>query len=377
MTSSTPKKIAVVVQKYGLIGGAERLVLEVTERIALNPYCDVHVLANQWARQSDRVTFHKIPIIAFPRFMKPISFARFVEQKISAMDFDLVHSHERVFHADVFSIHGLPHQTWVKQVRKKRMSLFDRATAWIERSLIRNGGCRAFLAVSSLTKAKYLEEFGLEVDKVQVIHPGVSIEKFANESRDVRELVRRLYGISASDTVVLFVGMNFEIKGLDILISAVSLAKSRNPSESIKLLVVGKGNFRKYGALCRRLGLKDDVIFAGVLKDHVENVYIAADVFSMLSKFDAFGLTVLEAMAASLPVIISTDVGAADLVEEGVNGFKLGGEDIPAIASKIALLLNPQTRSSLSLAARQTAGQHTWEEMAQKTIGVYETLLSG
>jgi UDP-glucose:(heptosyl)LPS alpha-1,3-glucosyltransferase len=374
---STKPKIAVVVQKYGLIGGAEKLVQEVTERIALNPHYDVHVLANQWIRQSDRVTFHKIPIIAFPRFMKPLSFARFVERKISAMGFDLVHSHERVFHADVFSIHGLPHRTWVKQVRKKRMNLFDQATAWIEKSLITSGDCHAFLAVSNLTKEKYVAEFGLHADMVKVIHPGVSVEKFTNENWDTRELVRRLYGISSADTLVLFVGMNFEIKGLDVLIPAVSMAKTRNPSDSIKLLVVGKGNFRKYGALAHRLGLKDDVIFAGVLKDKVENVYVAADIFSMPSKFDAFGLTVLEAMAASLPVIISTDVGAADLVEEGVNGFTVGREDIPALASKIAVLLNRQARNSFSIAARRTAGQHTWEEMANRITRAYESLLSG
>jgi UDP-glucose:(heptosyl)LPS alpha-1,3-glucosyltransferase len=370
-------KVAVVVQKYGLIGGAEKLVQELTERLALNPRHEVHVLANQWSRQSDRVTFHKIPILTFPRFMKPISFAWFVKQKIADMGFDLVHSHERIFQADIFSIHGVPHQTWVKQVRRKRMSLFDHATAWLEEGLVKNDACRALLAVSSFTRDNYVEKFGLDVNKVQVIHPGVSIDKFAHDSPDIRRLARCLYGIDESDTVVLFVGMNFEIKGLDVLMSAVSMAKSMNPSRSIKLLVVGKGNFRKYRALSQRLGLKDDVIFAGVLKDAIENIYVAADIFSMLSKFDAFGLTVLEAMAASLPVIISTDVGAGDLVEEGINGFTVERHDIPAIASRISFLLDSQARSDISRAAKETAKRHPWEEMAVRTSQVYDALLTG
>ena len=373
--NSPKRKIAVVVQKYGLIGGAEKLVQEMTERIALNPRYDVHVLANQWTRQSDRITFHKIPIVAFPRFMKPISFAWFVRRKLSTIHFDLVHSHERIFQADIFSIHGLPHRTWVQHVRRKRMSLFDRATAQIEKRLINNGACRAFLAVSTVTRDKYVREFALDPNKVKVIHPGVAMEKFTNENHEIRQLARSLYGISESDTVVLFVGMNFEIKGLDILMSAVAMAKSMNPSMSIKLLVVGKGNFRKYGALASRLGLKDDVIFAGVLKEHVENVYVAADIFSMLSKFDAFGLTVLEAMAAALPVIISTDVGARDLVEEGVNGFTVEREDTSAIASRISLLADRRVSAGLSRAAKATARRHTWEEMADKTTRVYESLL--
>jgi UDP-glucose:(heptosyl)LPS alpha-1,3-glucosyltransferase len=373
--NSPKRKIAVVVQKYGLIGGAEKLVQEMTERIALNPRYDVHVLANQWTRQLDRITFHKIPIVAFPRFMKPISFAWFVQRKLSNIHFDLVHSHERIFQADIFSIHGLPHRTWVQQVRRKRMSLFDRATAWIEKRLINNGACRAFLAVSRVTRDKYVREFALDPNKVKVIHPGVAIEKFKNDSHEIRQLVRSLYGIDETDTVVLFVGMNFEIKGLDLLMSAVATAKSMNPSMSIKLLVVGKGNFRKYGAFANRLGLKDDVIFAGVLKDHVENVYVAADIFSMPSKFDAFGLTVLEAMAAALPVIISTDVGARDLVEEGINGFTVVREDTSVLASRISLLADRRVSAGFSVAAKATARRHSWEEMADKTTQVYESLL--
>jgi UDP-glucose:(heptosyl)LPS alpha-1,3-glucosyltransferase len=368
-------KLAVVVPKYGLVGGAEKLVQEVTERIALNPRYQIHVLANQWAQQSDRITFHKIPIIAFPRFFRPISFAWFVKRKTEAMDFDLLHSHERIFDADILTMHGIPHRSWIKKVRNKRLSLFDHATAWVESSLIESGRIRAFLPVSNLTRDEYLQEFPIDPKKVQVIHPGVAVGTFTPDNHRTRSHMRRLYGIDETDTVVLFVGMNFEVKGLDILMSAVSMAKSMNPASAIKLLVVGKGNLKRYEALSHKLGLKDDVIFAGVFKDSIESIYMASDIFSMLSKFDTFGLTVLEAMAASLPVIISNNVGAKDLVEEGVNGFTVEREDIPAIASRITLLLNREARESLSRAARTTAMQHTWETMADKVTQVYESLL--
>jgi UDP-glucose:(heptosyl)LPS alpha-1,3-glucosyltransferase len=368
-------KLAVIIPKYGLVGGAEKLVQEVTERVALNPRYEIHVLANQWTRQSDRITFHEIPITTFPRFLRPISFAWFAKRKTEAMDFDLIHSHERVFHADILTMHGIPHRAWIKQVRKKRMSLFDYATAWVESGLIKSGKCRAFLPVSNLTREQYLQEFSIDANKVQVIHPGVALERFTQDSPDVRRRMRGLYGINEADTVVLFVGMNFEIKGLDILMSAVSIVKSTNPLTGIKLLVVGKGNFKKYEALSHQLGIKDDVIFAGVLRDSMESVYMASDIFSMLSKFDTFGLTVLEAMAASLPVIISNNVGARDLVKDGVNGFALEREDISAIASRIAFLLDSKERESISRAARTTATQNTWEAMARKIVKVYESVL--
>ena len=66
-------KIAVIIPKYGLVGGAERFVQELTERIARNPRYDIHVFANRWRVNSERVTFHKVPLITFPRFLTTIS----------------------------------------------------------------------------------------------------------------------------------------------------------------------------------------------------------------------------------------------------------------------------------------------------------------
>ena len=97
--------------------------------------------------------------------------------------------------------------------------------------------------------------------------------------------------------------MNFEIKGLDYVIAALGKAKASYPSHNLKLLVVGKGDYKKYGALAQKTGIKDNIIFAGVHKENLEKIYLASDIFMMLSRFDTFGMTVLEAMAASLPII--------------------------------------------------------------------------
>lgn len=112
-------KIAVVIPKYGLVGGGERFVRELTKRIAADHRYEVHVFANKWESQCDRITFHKIPIITFPKFLTTISFAWFVDYKTKNMNFDIIHAHDRIFHADLFTMHGVPHGFWVKKVRKK------------------------------------------------------------------------------------------------------------------------------------------------------------------------------------------------------------------------------------------------------------------
>ena len=366
-------KIAVVVPKYGLIGGGERFVLELTERIALNHRYDVHVFANKWRPQSDRITFHKIPVISFPKFLTTISFAWFANRKIAKMNFDIIHTHERIFHADIFTMHGVPHRFWVKKVRRKNMSLFDYGTSWVEKSLVNNGKCRMFLPVSGITKEKFLQEFKVDPKKVQVIYPGVDIDRFNKLDRETcRRQIRKQFGIDETDMIVLFVSMNFELKGLDNLMAAMALTKSKHPSEKLKLLVVGKGNEKKYGRLAQELGIKDDVIFTGVWKDNIEQIYMASDIFSMLSRFDTFGMAVSEAMSASLPVIISDNVGAKDLVRDGINGFVVNRKDIDLISSKIGFMLNKENRQNMAKEAYKEAMKHTWDEMAKKVLKIYD-----
>lgn len=371
-------KIAVAIPKYGLIGGAEQFVTELTERIALNGRYDVHVFANKWAVHSDRITFHKVPLITFPKFLTTISFAWFAGHLISKMHFDLVHAHDRLFAADIFTMHGIPHRFWVRKIRQKRMSLYDYATDWVERHLVESGRCRQFFAVSELVKEKFLQAYGTaKSDSIQVIHPGVDAARFQKLDREgCRHDIRQAYGIGAEDTVILFVSMNFGIKGLDTLLRSLAEVKSTHPEEKCKLLIVGKGNIRKYTTLARKLDIADRIIFAGVMeKERLTRAYMASDIFSILSRFDTFGLVVLEAMAASLPVIVSDCVGAKDLVRENVNGFIVSGKaDAAEIGRNIALLFNREKRQLMGVQARATALACTWEAAGEKIEAFYEAL---
>jgi UDP-glucose:(heptosyl)LPS alpha-1,3-glucosyltransferase len=373
---SAVQKIAVVIPKYGLVGGGEKFALELTERIAAGGRYNVHVFANKWIARSDRITFHKVPIIAFPRFLTTISFAWFANRKIEKMNFDLIHSHERIFRADIFTMHSVPHRFWVREIRKKRMSLFDYGTAWVEGQMISSGSCKKYLPVSTLTREKFLQEYSVDPGKIQIISPGVDLDRFGGPDRvRCRQEVRRRFGLGEEDTVLLFVSMNFELKGLDPLISSMAMLKARQPSSKIKLLVVGKGNERKYGRLAGQYGLAGDVIFTGVWKEDIERVYMASDIFLMLSDFDTFGMVVLEAMSASLPVIISGNVGAKDLVRDGENGYVIDREDIPAICSKIETLMPAHVRAAMAKEAHREAACHTWDRMAEKVLNVYDELL--
>jgi UDP-glucose:(heptosyl)LPS alpha-1,3-glucosyltransferase len=370
-------KIAVVVPKYGLVGGAEHFVSELTERIAQRDKYEIHVFANKWLQLSDRIKFHKVPVIAFPKFLTIISFAYFARKKIAKMEFDLIHAHDRIFDADIYTMHGVPHRFWIHEVRKKHMGLNDHVTEWTEEILIKNKRCRRFIPVSRLAEETFQQVYHVDAEKVQVVHPGIDAERFQSLDRELyRREIRNLWGIGQTDIVILFVSMNFAIKGLDTLMAAVARTKLNWSQGKIKLLIVGKGEERKYRLLARSLGIGDDIIFAGVQKEKLERTYMASDMFSILSKFDTFGIAVLEAMAASLPVIVSDNVGAKDLILNGANGFVIDDvADIDSASERIGTLLNKEIRVRMGAAAHETALNNTWESVARKYEFIYNELL--
>ncbi len=380
MTAKTCR-IAVVIPKYGLAGGAEGFAAEVTERLAWNPRYEIHVLARKWKENSPGVTFRRIPRIPAPRFAAPLIFAWLVKRMISTGNYDLVHTHERIFEADLYTLHGVPHRFWVDEVRRKRRSLADYATDWVEKRIMGKGRCRYYLAVSRLVKEKYLEVFPrLQPAAIEVIHPGIDPARFEKIGGALsRQGFRAARRIGDEEIVILFVSMNFEVKGLDALLSALALIKKEGPVRPFKLLVVGKGRSAGYERKARRLGISAEVIFTGIKdRQEIEEIYLASDIFVLPSLFDTFALVVLEAMAAGLPVVVSGNVGAGDLVCEGENGFVVGDpRDIFALKERILFLFDGGNRERMGQKAAKTAGENTWEGTCERIAAVYERILSG
>ena len=247
----------------------------------------------------------------------------------------------------------------------------------VERKLARSG--RLFAAVSTLTKEMFLQEYPeIDPDRIRVIHPGVDLEKFSKPDRGAcRHEIRQQFGLKESDTVALFVSMNYDIKGLDYLMRGLARFRETHPREPIKLLVVGKSSKAQYVNLARALGIHQDVIYPGVVPhERVSEVYLASDFFAMPSRFDTFGLTVLEAMAASLPVIVSTNVGAKDVVKRGRNGFVIDNDmHEEQIAHALEVMCNRNIRHIMSREAGKTAAANGWDVSLGKYLEFYGQIL--
>jgi UDP-glucose:(heptosyl)LPS alpha-1,3-glucosyltransferase len=375
-----PKKVGVVIPKYGLVGGAEGVAAALTEQLALDRDLEIHVFANRWQAWSDRVSFHYVPIIRFPRFLTTVSFAWFAEKAIDRAHMDLIHAHDRMFRPHVYTIHGLPHRVWVQDVRKKRrMSLFDRSTARVERLMVAGGHCQYYLAVSGITRDIFLSEYQLDSGRVPVIHPGIDAATAAPAEKEAaRAEIIKKFGLSPAAPVILFVSMNFDIKGLDPLMAGLGRMKQLHPEQPFTLLVVGRDNQSRYERLARQAGIAAQTVFAGLIpREELEGIYRAGDIYAMLSKFDTFGMVVLEAMAQGLPVVVSANVGAKDLIVEGINGFVIDNpHDADHVADVFHRIFKEDVRRTMGRAALVTSRQYTWEKTAKRVKEIYLKILA-
>jgi glycosyltransferase involved in cell wall biosynthesis len=119
--------------------------------------------------------------------------------------------------------------------------------------------------------------------------------------------------------VILFVGRLVKVKGLDLLISAISKVEN----QSFKLILVGEGKEKENLRMqAMELGLADKVIFAGHFNDvELYAWYTVANFFILPSRFEPFGAVVNEALILGCPVIASRYIGALEYIEDEVNGL--------------------------------------------------------
>jgi UDP-glucose:(heptosyl)LPS alpha-1,3-glucosyltransferase len=271
-------------------------------------------------------------------------------------------------------MHFVPHSFWVKEIRgKKYPSLFDLATIWVERRMLSEpGSCEYMLPVSSLAANKFISEYPQFKGNIQVVYPGISENFKRTKNKNARQKIRCQFGISPSDFLLLFVGMNFKLKGLDQLLSAMVQIHKQTKSNRLKLLVVGKGNRQNYKAITQSLGIENEVIFAGVRHD-MPAIYHSADAFALLSKFDTFGMVGTEAMSTGLPVIVSESVGAKDLVRNGENGFIVKHSETNELCLRLISLMKKKPQITASRNDMLLADLN-WTNIAAKVVEKYETL---
>lgn len=178
--------------------------------------------------------------------------------------------------------------------------------------------------------------------------------------------------------VVLFLGrINFK-KGLDILVAA--FAKLTRERSDVHLLVAGPdsdGYERRVRRWCRREGVLDRVTFAGMLHGAEKaRAFSAATAFALPSYTENFGIAVVEAMAAGIPVIISKRVNIwREIVDAGAGLATEPSADEFAAAMKVPLQCSEIARAMGAAGRALYLREYTWDSAGAKLMDLYRTVL--
>jgi UDP-glucose:(heptosyl)LPS alpha-1,3-glucosyltransferase len=248
-------------------------------------------------------------------------------------------------------------------------SLYHASHARLERRTFRR--CAGPLVAVSRKVKRELEALGEPSQRVRVIYHGVEAPR-APSRRDAREAVLREFGLSPSGTVLLFAGeLTRDRKGLGTLLEAMALL---GPRRDVHLLVAGYAQGSPLVRRAAELGVGDRVTFCGFRRD-LPTLMAGADAFVLPTRYDTFGLVILEAQAAGTAVVVSSPdyCGAAELVVDGETGLILRDPRNPVELRDALLRLMDDAGATRRLGetGAALARAFTWDRACEEYESLY------
>ena len=230
------------------------------------------------------------------------------------------------------------------------------------------------IAVSEQTRRFHIARNFVSPGRIDTVHNFIDHARFAATAPSARAAMRASFGIESSAALIGFVGRLHPSKGWSDLLSVIARVTTTMPD--IGLLAVGTGEENYRAELEReaaRFGIADNIIWAGERSD-VPEILSALDLFVSPSRDESFGLAVLEAMAAGVPVVAAAVGGLPEVVRDGETGVLVGPGDHIAMSNAIvALLCDRDLRRRMGERGRCLAVERF---SAERQIPLVETALA-
>jgi glycosyltransferase involved in cell wall biosynthesis len=378
MIHPPPCEVTIVAHDVGSVRGMERQLSELVIGLRKLGH-QVTVIARSCELPADAgVSFRRVRgpsrpfLIAYPWFMVAGSLAvrrwrRGIVQATGAIVLNRV---------DVIAVHycqqvgaATPSRdTWMFRAHIKMIGALKRIG---ERLCFRASHAAAFVCVSEGVAEEIRAHYPQLAARTLTIYNGIDTGSFApGLRRDEARALRARLDLAEAQLVVVFVGSEWERKGLEPLVRALASAPEW------ALVIAGEGDEGRYRQLAESLGVAAAVRFLGVTGD-VQLVYEMADAFAMASSYETFSLVTFEAAASGLAIIATPVNGVRELIEDGRNGFLISA-DADVIAERLGrLAADPALRACFGQAARQAALAFGRERMVAEHEALYARLAAG
>jgi UDP-glucose:(heptosyl)LPS alpha-1,3-glucosyltransferase len=357
---------------------------------------EVHVYCDPATRTADErgVIFHDVRPLRFgrapasSRYGHPLERGSFAVAATRAVRrdrrlYDIVDVRQAAgWEHDVVTVHGVVaamQRRWpVETGRSFRAARLRAAASPVLRPQVgldravqarqfRSGRFRRAIAVTERVRDDLHEVHGVPPDLVDIVPPPVDLDRIRQPGPSG---VRRSLGLSADDPVVLFVGHGFHRKGLDRLVEAIAGIPATH------LVVVGGGDPASVVPTSGGAELARRVHFVGRVDDP-ERYYAEADLLALPSRSDPWGIPLIEAMAAGVPVVTTRFAGAAAVVADAGAGTVLPDASTSGLREAIlALAQNPARRRALGARGPAAAERFGTEAHAAAVLETYRRALT-
>jgi len=370
--------------------GTERALAELLERLARKNHCEIHLFAQRVeglalalpgvtrSQGSGAIIWHKVPSVPGPHLLQFLvwlflnSICRAWDRWANGLRFDLVVSPGiNCLNVEVVIVHALFHrlQELAREedldlarpgsFRRLHRRVYYALVARLERRIYADPKV-SIVAVSQRTAA-LLDGYFHRQD-VRVIPNGVDTTQFSPSARlALRANARLRRKIQETDFVLLLIGNDWRVKGLETVLHAVSALREL----PILLIAAGDDSPDVFREMAKSLGISERCRFEPSRED-VLDFYAAADLYVSPSREDSFGLPVAEAMACGLPIVTSRHAGVAERIRHGLDGFILRQfDDFKGLARMLQQLHTDELlRRTVGDAAARAAIQWTWDRNA-------------
>ena len=367
---------------YNRQGGVSRCIAELSDRAALGD--EVTVFADEVLdREDSQANFAHVPMLRRPAWLQSQTFALALRRQLRACDFDVVHVHNpQGLGADVYTAHSC-HAAYLDMRRAE-----GGPSSWLSRAYPPHVVELAFerhcyrsspgliIALTPVVGTELERFVGIDPDRIRVVPNGVDLEAFRPppSRAAARRTVAAITGELPDDAVaLLFAGYEFERKGLAQVIEAMAtLAEPR-----IHLWVAGDADRGPYERLARRTGVAAQVRFLGH-QAQMAPLFQAADAFVFPTRYEPFGLVLIEALACGTPVITARRAGMAGWMTDGAEGLLLERPEDPGeLAAALRRFISERRDwAGMQARARTLAEDFGWDDIWRRTRAVYEEIVA-
>ncbi len=222
------------------------------------------------------------------------------------------------------------------------------------------------IAVSQFTKDKIVDNYGVDAEKITVVHNAVEFNNHKFSKEDL--------GLSKNERVVLFLGRITLQKGPDYFVHTAKRVLDILPG--VTFVMAGSGDMQaRMIEQAASFGIGDKFLFTGFLRGKdVDKAYQMADLYVMPSVSEPFGITPLEAMRNNVPVLISKQSGVSEVVG---HALKTDFWDVDEMANQIIGFLEyPVLRQELKMNGSKEVRKFNWNEPARKCAEIYKQISS-